>query len=299
MKKHLTYPSLLLMSLLLYSCGPKFNGHSEKEYEASRKIVEQKLDKSERQTLEKALRVIVAESMRLKWDEPAKYKGQSFNAIALKLIDGRTYSSLTSEAEDILQTQNKRKVTQLTAEIDSLEKKQSADAAVLKQASSLFRIDSASINKVDWFGTQTPRLDLDYSYTGKQPLKGAVTVSVQLFRTGTPEPLISETWQQGTDTTKLNPGETLSGNLMLSNLINKEPQKWSTLKYPLKTPDLKTQGLHVQLLPVEFTLNGKQITVANLNASALSQQIKDDKAELKEVENSKGTLDEWELTDGK
>ena len=123
MKKCLTSLSLLLTSILLFSCGPKFNGRSEKEYEASRKIVEQKLDKNQLVTLEKALRVIAAESMRLKWDEPAKYKGQSFNTIALKLIDGHTYSSITSEAEEILKAGNNRKAAQLSAEIDSLEKK--------------------------------------------------------------------------------------------------------------------------------------------------------------------------------
>ena len=63
--------------------------------------------------LEKAMRVVAMEAMRLKWEESKKYDGKSFNEISLEMIDGLSFSSVIDLAEDILKDRNKKEIEQL------------------------------------------------------------------------------------------------------------------------------------------------------------------------------------------
>lgn len=102
---------LLLLAILpfMISCQEKFNGKDEQSFKNSREKIEQNLDKNEKTDLEKAMRVVAMEAMRLKWEEPKKYDGKSFNKISLEMIDGLSYSSVVDLAEDILKDRNKKK----------------------------------------------------------------------------------------------------------------------------------------------------------------------------------------------
>ncbi len=61
---------LLVVAILQFmiSCQDKFNGKDEQSFKTSRGVIEQHLDQKEKKDLEKAMRVIFIEVMRLKWE---------------------------------------------------------------------------------------------------------------------------------------------------------------------------------------------------------------------------------------
>ncbi|MFD1256474.1 DUF6694 family lipoprotein [Mucilaginibacter terrae] len=299
MKRSVTFYLFMLLIITLYGCGEKLNGHSEKDYEASRKKIEANLSKDEKVTLEKALRVIAGECMRLKFVEPNKYQNKSFDSIVLKMIDGRTYSSVVDKAEEILQDYNKKEADKLSHEIDSLEKRKTADVNVRKSMSSLFKIDYLSIDKVDFFNDSIPSLDVSYAYIGKQPLSGELAISYEVYKKGKPEPVVGIISTRGDGNRIWQHGEAIEDHLLLREPKESDPQKWNALKYPIKNPDLQSLGLRLDVHPVSFTLNGKHYTMPKTNDAALAAEIKEKRVELTNVKNSKGTLDELELTNNK
>lgn len=299
MKKSITFYLFMLLIVAVYGCGEKLNGRSEKDYEASRKKVEAGLSKDEKIKLEKALRVIAGECMRLKFTEPDKYKNQPIGDIALKMVDGQTYSSVIDKAEDLLQEYNERETAKLTHEIDSLEKKRTAEMNVRKSMSSLFKITDMSVSKVNFFNDSVPSLHITYAYTGNHPLQGEVSVSYEIFKKGTAQPVVGIISTTGDENRTWQPGEEIEDNLLLRQLAEEEPQKWKALKYPVKNPNLQSMGLRLDVHPVSFTLNGKHYAMPKTNEAALAAEIKEKRADLTGIKNSKGTLDELELTDDK
>ncbi|UKJ08528.1 hypothetical protein [Solitalea lacus] len=79
-----------------------------KKFQSFERKSRKKLDDDEKTNLEKAMRVIALDAMRLKWEQPEKYERKSFNDISLKMIDGLSYSSVVDLAEDILKEKQKR-----------------------------------------------------------------------------------------------------------------------------------------------------------------------------------------------
>jgi hypothetical protein len=296
MKKYLSFIILIVCVVTLYGCGEKLSGHSEKDYELSRKKVEAKLSKEEKITLEKALRVIAGESMRLKFEEPEKYKNQRFGDIALKMVDGCTYSSVVNKAEDILQASNERETAKLSHEIDSLEKKKAADLSIRKSMLSLFKAEHLNITKVNFFNDSVPSLHLSYTYTGNHPLKGEVGISYEIYQKGNPAPVVGIVGINGDSSSILQSGEAIEENLLLKEFAEKEPQKWNAIKYPLKDPNLQSLGLRLDVHPVSFTLNGKHYAFPKSDDAALAAEIKERTIELNDMKKLKGTLDELELT---
>jgi hypothetical protein len=299
MKRYFSLILLIVFFTMLYGCGEKLNGQSEKDYELSRKKVESKLSKDEKVKLEKALRVIAGECLRLKFVEPEKYKNQPYKDVALKMVDGCTYASVVTKAEDILQAYNEREGAKLEHEIDSLEKKKAADLNITKRMSSLFKVESMNITKVNFFNDSLPSLHVSYTYTGNHPLKGEVGVSYQIYKKGIPDPVVGITSVYGDSNSILQPGEALEENLLLKALAEKEPQKWNAIKYPLHNPNLQSLGLRLDVHPVSFVLNGTHYAIPKTDDATLTADIKEKKAELNDIKKSKGTLNELELSDDK
>lgn len=299
MKTLLSYLCLFVAITTLYSCGPRFNGNSENEFNNSKKKVEEKLNKDEKTNLEKAMRVTVMEAMRLKWNEADKYKGQSFNTISLKLVDGKTYSGVVSQAEGFLKAENERHIATLTKEIDSLEKMQSENTALKQKLGSRFKLEPLELKKDDFFGKQVPELVVNYTYIGKQPIKGEFFASIALYKIGTEKPVIAHGIGQSDPTDILKPDDSLNDNLILDDLAAEDPAKWNALKYPITNPDLKSLGLRLEVYPSKMTVNGKTVSFDKDLEADVAKQIKDKKEELKGTQESKGTLDELELTDNK
>ncbi|HEX8016512.1 MAG TPA: DUF6694 family lipoprotein [Flavobacterium sp.] len=118
---------LILLVLIITSCQEKFNGKSEKDFKISKEKIEKNLTADEKIKLEKAVSVIALKAMILKWDESNKYKGKSFNDIALELVDGLSYSSVTDLAEDFLQERNKKRSGEIINRNKQIRKKENGN----------------------------------------------------------------------------------------------------------------------------------------------------------------------------
>ena len=127
-------------------------------------------------------------------------------------------------------------------------------------------------------------------------MRGAVSISYEVYKKGKPEPLVGIVSTSGNENRVWQQGEAIEDHLLLRELKESDPKKWNALKYPVKNPDLRSLGLLLDVHPVSFTLNGKHYTMPKTNDAALAAEIKEKKVELSDVKNSKGTLDELELT---
>lgn len=281
--------------IAITGCGEKFQAKSEKEFEISKAKIVENLNKEEQENLEKAIRVIALESMRLKWDESEKYKGQSFNKISLEMIDGLSYSSVVDLAEDLLKQRNKKEIAKVSAEIDTLEI-QKKEIVINKGKLNILKVSSLVLSEEDFFDEMVPKLEIEYTYIGKQPLTGSVDVSVELKEISTKKIIASQMWRDGEGANTMKPGDSMDGNVMLRQAKENNPTKWKNVKYPLTNPKLADFDLELNLFASSITTNGKTIALPKFSTDDLDVEIKKKRAELKDLQESKGSLDELELT---
>lgn len=289
---------LLLLAILpfMISCQDKFNGKDEQSFKTSREKIELNLDKNEKTDLEKAMRVVAMEAMRLKWEESKKYDGKSFNEISLEMIDGLSFSSVIDLAEDILKDRNKKEIEQLTNEIDSLNI-QKNEFLTAQKSLNLFKISSIKINKEDFFDELVPELEIDYQYIGKNKLLGPKEINFELLKKSTNEVLKSESITQGDNENILESGEVITNQLILSQTKEKNPKLWNAQKYPIENPNLADYDLELKVTVLSLVLNGKKVEMPKANISQLDAEVKKMKEKIAELKTVKGTLDELELTD--
>ena len=289
---------LLLLAILpfMISCQDKFNGKDEQSFKTSREKIELNLDKNEKTDLEKAMRVVAMEAMRLKWEESKKYDGKSFNEISLEMIDGLSFSSVIDLAEDILKDRNKKEIEQLTNEIDSLNI-QKNEFLTAQKSLNLFKISSIKINKEDFFDELVPELEIDYQYIGKNKLLGPKEINFELLKKSTNEVLKSESITQGDNENILESGEVITNQLILSQTKEKNPKLWNAQKYPIENPKLADYDLELKVTVLSLVLNGKKVEMPKANISQLDAEVKKMKEKIAELKTVKGTLDELELTD--
>ena len=289
---------LLILTIFpfIISCQEKFNGKDEQSFKNSREKIEQNLDKNEKTDLEKAMRVVAMEAMRLKWEEPKKYDGKSFNKISLEMIDGLSYSSVIDLAEGILKDRNKKEIEQLTNEIDSLNI-QKNEFLTAQKSLNLFKISSIKINKEDLFDELVPELEIDYQYIGKSKLIGPKEIGFKLLKKSTNEVLKSQSIINGDDESILESGETITENLILGQTKETNPKLWNAQKYPIENPNLADYDLEIKVDVLSLFLNGKKVEMPKANISQFDAEIKEKKEKITELKTIKGTLDELELTD--
>ena len=280
----------------MISCQDKFNGKDEQSFKTSREKIELNLDKNEKTDLEKAMRVVAMEAMRLKWEESKKYDGKSFNEISLEMIDGLSFSSVIDLAEDILKDRNKKEIEQLTNEIDSLNI-QKNEFLTAQKSLNLFKISSIKINKEDFFDELVPELEIDYQYIGKNKLLGPKEINFELLKKSTNEVLKSESITQGDNENILESGEVITNQLILSQTKEKNPKLWNAQKYPIENPNLADYDLELKVTVLSLVLNGKKVEMPKANISQLDAEVKKMKEKIAELKTVKGTLDELELTD--
>lgn len=286
---------LILLVLIITSCQEKFNGKSEKDFKISKEKVEKKLNADEKIKLEKAVRVIALKAMVLKWDESKKYKDKSFNDIALELVDGLTYSSITDLAEDFLHERNTKEIEKLSTEIQKLEKKKRVIVSIQKQLN-LFKIESLELNETDWFGEMSPQLEIEYKYIGKTDLKSPFEISLELTEKKTKHAISLQTNGYKKEGYTLKNGESLYPTIILEEAKERNPHIWNNLKYPIKNPTLSDYNLELKIYVSSFYLNGKKIIMPKTKIQDIDLEIAEQNKELKQILNSKGTLDELELS---
>lgn len=287
---------LILLVLIITSCQEKFNGKSKKDFKISKEKVEKKLNADEKIKLEKAIRVIALKAMILKWDESNKYKGKSFNDIALELVDGLSYSSVTDLAEDFLQERNKKEAEKLSTEINKLEKKKTAILSIQKQLN-LFKIESLELNETDWFGEMSPRLEIEYKYIGKADLKSPFEISIELKEINTKHAISIQSHGYEKEDYVLKTGESVYPTIILEEAKERNPHIWKNLKYPIKNPKLSDYNLDLKTYVSSIYANGKKIIMPKIDIKDIETELKNLQSEYNKILKSEGTLDELELTD--
>jgi hypothetical protein len=280
----------------MVSCQDKFNGTDNQSFLVSKKIIEQKLDSIEKIDLEKAMRVIALQAMKLKWDEAKKYDEKSINEISLDLVDGLTFSSVINKAEDFLKHKNKKRIKELTNEIDSLNIQKNEILAVQKILN-LFKVSSIIINQKDFFDDLVPEVEVDYQYIGKNTLTGPKEIEYNILKKSTKEVLISQIITFGDDKSILENEETLTQNLILGQTKQTNPQLWNVKKYPIENPNLADYDLELEVNVLSLMLDGKLTSLPKVNIKELDAAIKEKNEIITELKTRKGTLDELELTD--
>ncbi|MFC3561422.1 hypothetical protein [Pedobacter jamesrossensis] len=298
MKTKLT---LLLFAIMLFaSCGPTISGKDEQSFKASKAKMEEKLDKEDKEKLEIALRVIVAKAMKEKWNNPddAKYKGKSFDVIVMTMIDGKTFSGIVSYAEDFLKEDRDKNIENKTKEIDSLTI-QKAKFIEQNKAIDNFKLTKTSISEQEYFDEKSPFLDLTFvNKTGAEIFDYMIQINIYSKKTG--ELIASQ--QQGTSSEKrddykdgegIKPNEEYFWSQPLLNKAQNHSTLWKTAKYPIT--NFEPFDLVIKAFPaLIITKKEKLVRVANLEI--LDKEIKQLQEEVKGLKETKGNLDELELT---
>ena len=293
-----TYPLLILsfFTLLLFSCGPTISGKDEQAFKTSKAKMEEKLDKEEKENLEKALRVIVLKAMKEKWNSPEKYEGKSFDKISMEMIDGKSYSAIISYAEDFLATDRDEKIASKTAEIDSLQKNKLVAAKLEKQLDA-FGLNKISITEDEFFDEEKPFLDLVFANTSKDDLIGEYMFNIEIFSKKTGEKIAAQ--QQGgtfNDDFAIKPNETFEYHQPLFDDAVRHSNLWKTAKYPIT--DFSPYDLVIKAYATKITTKkGGTIERPKADAAYFDAEIKKLNEEIKALNETKATLDELELTD--
>lgn len=285
---------LLLLFPFIVSCQEKFNGTNEDTFKESKEKLELTLDETEKIKLEKALLIVVSESITLKWEEPEKYKGLSFDEISMKLVDGLSYSSTIEFAEKILKKRNNEEIRKTEEEIEklNLETKSFKD---IEQQLNLFRISYFSINKDDFFDEKVLKIKIECEYVSNKETKGEVSIEYALKQKSTNKIISMITYLYGTEETTINKGDTKESTLIVSNSPELNPKLWNATNFPLSNPNLATFDLALEAKITKIVSTDGTIELPSLEINEIYSKIEVLNQKLKEIQALKGTLDELEL----
>jgi len=295
--------SVLMLSLIIMlftACGPTISGKDEQAFKTSKAKMEEKLDKEEKENLEKALRIIVVKAMKEKWNSPKKYGGKSFDKISMEMIDGKSYSAIISYAEDFLKADRDEKIANKTAEIDSLEKDK-LKAVKITQQIDAFKLTKISISEDVFFSDdpKQPFLDLTFTNTSKEDIIGEYMLNIEVYSKKTGEKIAAQgqggTWN---DDFALKPNESYDYHQPLFNEAVQHSNLWKTAKYPIT--DFSPYDLVIKAYATKITTKkGGTIERPRADAAYFNAEIKKLNEEIKAFKETKATLDELELTDKK
>ncbi|HEX8576417.1 MAG TPA: DUF6694 family lipoprotein [Flavobacterium sp.] len=286
---------LLIATLFLLACGPEISGKDEKSFKASKAKMEEKLDKEEKETLEKALRVIVLKAMKEKWDHPEENKGKSFDEMTMAIIDGKTFSGIVNYAEDFLKADKEEGIKNANAEIDSLNKEKLKVKAIIKKLDA-FKLTKVFISEDQFFSAKQPYLDMVFTNTSAENLLGEYMFDITIYSKKTGEVIASQeqggTWN---DDYVLKPNENFDYHQPLLSEAIAHSNLWKTAKYPIT--DFSPFDLVVKAYATTITTK-KDGTISKPRADIAyyDAKIKKLKEEIKELKDRKATLDELELT---
>lgn len=284
----------LLLTIILCSCQERFNGENKQSFDISRNKIEEKLNNVEKDDLEKAMRVISMESMRLKRDKSEKYKVKTFNDVSLELVDGLTFSASINLAEKILRDNNKREIQQLEKDIDSLTIESKNITSTLEQLD-VFKIHLLELKNEEWFGEKIPKLYVAYKYTSAKDLKGQTMVEVELIQKSTQKTISKQVWGEGYEESILRQNDILSNKIILKNGAEKIPQL-TVIKNTVVNPKLSDFDLELKLNGYRIFKNGEIIQKPKISVNDIMEEIRLKENKLSETKNRKGTLDEYELS---
>jgi len=286
--------------MLFTGCGPTISGKDEQAFKTSKAKMEEKLDKEEKENLEKALRIIVVKAMKEKWNSPEKYEGKSFDKISMEMIDGKSYGAILSYAEDFLKADRDEKIASKTAEIDSLEKDKLKTAKITQQIDA-FKLTKISISEDQFFSDdpKSPFLDLTFTNTSKENIIGEYMLNIEVYSKKTGEKIAAQgqggTWN---DDFALRPNENYDYHQPLLSEAVQHSNLWKTAKYPIT--DFSPYDLVIKAYATKITTKkGGTIERPKTDTAYFDVEIKKLNEEIKALKETKATLDELELTDKK
>ena len=141
--KESTILMMTLLSLMMTSCGQHIDGSSDDNFKKSRAKMEQSLNESEKENLEKAFRVIALIAIKEEWN--SSDKNGSANEISLRIVNGKTYKQLVAVAEEFLKQDKEKNIEQVQKKIEELEIRK---AKYLQQKSKLDILEAKPV-KID------------------------------------------------------------------------------------------------------------------------------------------------------
>lgn len=293
-----TYLTLILSIciLLLAACGPTISSKDEQSFKTSKAKMEEKLDKAEKENLEKALRVLMLKAMKEKWDSPEKHEGKSFDKMVMEMIDGKTYSGIISYAEDFLKADRDEKIKGAENEIDSLQKEKVKTEALVKKIDA-FKLTKIAITEDEFFDEKQPYLDLVFTNTSTENLIGEYMFNIEIFSKKTGERIAAQgqggTWN---DDYAIKPNETYEHHEPLLSEAVAHYNLWKTAKYPIT--DFSTYDLVIKAYATKITTK-KDGTLLRPKAEAayFDAEIKKLNEQIEALKAQKATLDELELTE--
>lgn len=288
------YTFLILSVILFASCGDTISSKDEVSFKASKAKMEEKLDKADKEKLEIALRVVVLKAMKEKFNNPddATYKGKSFDQISMAMIDGKTFSGIVDYAEDFLQEDRDKTIENTNKEIDSLTI-QKAKLAEQNKVLDNFKLTKVSISQQEWFGEMTPFLDLTFVNKMSTEILG-YNLQINIYSKATGKIIASQ--EQGTSfkvdqALKPNAEDVWSQPLLFE--AKDHSKLWATAKYPIT--DFSKFDLKIEAFP-ETIETKKEKLVRTKGLENIDKEIKELQLKLKGLRETKGTLDELELT---
>jgi hypothetical protein len=275
----------------LLGCQNKFDGTSENSFKNSRKKVEENLIRSEKTTLEKALRVIALSAMYQKFNDTTSNEN-SFDEIVLKEIDGKTYKRVVEIAEKFLKEDKARNIERVRNEITELE---NSKAKYLQLKSKLDVLEAKPV-KIDLIKGQ---LIISCSFTNhsQEYINNYVTVISYSSNKDKQDGWNCSISYSGTN--EIAPNETKIFTCEYDLESAKRKSKvilWDKVKFPAtnfsqynmvvncRTDQLTHNGIHYELGRSEFDEEAEKT-------------LQNKKEELKGYQEQKGTLDELELID--
>jgi len=288
---------LSFITLLFAACGPTISSKDEKTFKVSKAKMEEKLDKTEKENLEKALRVVMLKAMKEKWNFPDKYEGKSFDKIVMEMIDGKSYSTIISYAEDFLAADRDEKITNKTAEIDSLEKDKLQATKITKQIDA-FKLTKISISEDQFFSDdpKSPFLDLVFTNTSKEDIIGEYMLNIEVYSKKNGQKIAAQgqggTWNNDF---ALKPNESYDYHQPLFNEAVQHSNLWKAAKYPII--DFSPYDLVIKAYATKITTKkGGTIERPKVDAAYFDTEIKKLNEEIKALKQTKGTLIELQLT---
>lgn len=294
-----TYPaSILTVIILLFSaCGPTISGKDEQAFKTSKAKMEEKLDKEEKENLEKAFRIIAVKAMKEKWNFPEKYNGKSFDKISMEMIDGKSYSGIINYAEDFLAADRDEKVASKTAEIDSLEKDKLLASKIIKQLDA-FKLTKIFISEDQFFSDdpKSPYLDLVFTNTSTENLISEYMFNIEVYSKKTGKKITAQ-GNGGTfnDDFAIKPNESYDYHQPLLHDAVMHSNLWKTAKYPIT--DFAPYDLVIKAYATKITTKKDGvITRPTADATYFDNEIKKLDEEIAALKKRKATLDELELT---
>ncbi len=283
---------LLLLALLPFmaSCQDKFSGKDEQSFKISRAKIEKQLSENEKTNLEKAMRVIAVQAMQVKWSEPEKYKGKSFDEISLELVDGLSYTALTNLAEKILKEEKLRNIKQIEKEILELEN-QKTKYLQLKSKLDLLEAKPLKIDLIDG------QLVVSCSFTNhsKEEIKSYSTVIGYSSNKDR-----QDGWNCSNsydNSNEIAPNETKIYDCKYDFESAKKQSKaiaWDKIKFPIT--DFAKYNIVVNCRTEQLTINGTDYKLGrNKFDQDAEKSLQNKNEKLIEYQQLKGTLNEMEL----